>query len=699
MNTAFLQSKYPNMTMQKLLLPKFNLMKISQLLSIVVLLLFASNAKGQDFELGKVSIAELQEKFHPKDTSAVAAILFEKGTNTFHYSQEKGFEVVLKVKTRIKIYKKEGYNWATKKVAYYAVTGSNENVYFSNAATYNLVEGKIVKTKLKSEGEFNEEINKYWKQKKITMPNVKEGCVIEYEYYLPSSRLGSLRDWYFQSTIPVNYSEYTNSVPEYFRYNENLKGFVSPKITVEKKNGYLTLTSKERTQTGIGNGYSSTTTFSNDKIDFIETVSNYLVKNMPALKEELYVNNIDNYTTSLSQELTMTKYPNSVEKRYSTDWESVVKTIYEYDDFGPELKKTGYFEDDLDIVLKGKVTAENKIEAILNHVKSVVKWNNYYGYSCMNGVKKAYKEKSGNIADINLMLTAMLRYAGFDANPVLVSTRSNGISFFANRNAYNYVIAAVENGDKTTLLDGSDLFSAPDILPFRTLNWSGRLIRKDGSSVPVDLMPKRTSLSSVMLSYAVNEKGEVSGNCRHQKTDYNAMMFRNEIKDIKEDSFLEKMENNRKIDVKEYSRSNETLTNEPIIESFAFAGNQSAELIGGKIYISPLLFFVEKNNPFKQETRDYPIDYGFPFIERYSVSIQIPEGYQIEKLPQASAMAMMENLGGFKFLSNVSGNSIQVIMTHQVNASIIAADNYPMLKEYYKKMIDKENEKIVLSKI
>jgi hypothetical protein len=57
---------------------------------------------------------------------------------------------------------------------------------------------------------------------------------------------------------------------------------------------------------------------------------------------------------------------------------------------------------------------------------------------------KAYKDKTGNVAEINLMLTAMLRYAGLNANPVLVSTRSNGIAMFPNRTAFNYVIAAVE---------------------------------------------------------------------------------------------------------------------------------------------------------------------------------------------------------------------------------------------------------------
>lgn len=134
---------------------------------LVVLFLFSlSNMKGQVFELGKVSVAELQEKVHPKDSTAVAAILFEKGKNSFEYTQGKGFVMITKVKTRIKIYKKEGYDWANKSIRYYTASVNEETVSFSEAITYNLIDGKIEKTKLKSDGEFDEVVNKYWGQKK-----------------------------------------------------------------------------------------------------------------------------------------------------------------------------------------------------------------------------------------------------------------------------------------------------------------------------------------------------------------------------------------------------------------------------------------------------------------------------------------------------------------------------------------------------
>lgn len=668
-------------------------MKCNQLIIILFFILFFLKTGAQEFKLGKVSIEELQQKVHPKDTTAVAAILFKSGETSFDYSNDAGFTVVTKVAVRIKIYKKEGYDWANQEVNF-RIGSSKENVDFSDAATYNLIAGKIEKTKLKSEGEFQENINRYWDKKKITMPNVKEGSVIEFRYTIKSSNVGELRDWNFQTSIPVNYSEYKTYIPEYFIYNSHLKGFITPKIISDKNKRQIFLNKKEK-ECDICPSLNT-----NTKFDYIETKTTYLAENLPAIKQEAFVNNVDNYAASLEQELSMTHYPNEPIKTFSSDWNAVVKTIYEYVDFGPELNKTGYFEEDIKTVIAGLSTPEEKISALLNYVKTTVKWNDYYGYSCNDGVKKAYKDKTGNVAEINLMLTAMLRYAGLTANPVLVSTRSNGIAVFPNRTAFNYVIAAVETSKELVLLDASDAFSTPNVLPFRALNWVGRLIRKDGTSEEVDLTPKFVSNNTVMMNYTIDSNGQVSGKLRRQKTDHNAMLFRQNIYNLKEDAYLEKLENDyEKIEIKEYSRANEKELSLPVTETFSFSGTNLCEVIGGKIYINPMLFLTQEKNPFKQENREYPIDYGFPFLDKYSINIQIPDGYKVETLPSPIVLNMQDNLGIFKFMTNLTETTIQVVLTHQINTPIISSEYYSMLKEYYQGIITKENEKIVLTKI
>lgn len=666
--------------------------KIAILLSIATTIVNA-----QKLELGKVSIEELQEKNHPKDSSAVAAILFKKGNVYFDYSSTEGFTMVTKVITKIKIYKKEGYNWANQSVNYYIGKKATERVSISDAVTYNLVEGKIVKTKLKSDGEFVEKKNKFWNQIKIVMPNVQEGSIIEFEYIIKSPNYATLKDWDFQTTIPVNYSEFTTNIPEYFKFNTQMTGGLSPKIQSVSNNKAYRGTHGLAGNNAPGVFATASGTYN---YEYLENSTTYVLSDIMPLKDENYVNNIKNYSSSIFHELSSVKIPGQRFESYVTNWESVAKTIYENDYFGPELNKTDYFKEDVNSLMSRLTTKDEKVSTLFNFVKSKINWNGYNGYTCDEGVITAYKNKTGNTAEINLMLTAMLRYAGINANPVLVSTRSNGISVFPSRSAYNYVITAVENENNITLLDATEKFSTPNILPLQDLNWFGRLIRKDGTSEEIDLMPKTISKEVSNISVGISSEGIINGKIRKQFSNHFALSFRQKYVNLKKESYLETLESeNNNIEITDYVRENETELLSPIVENYSFKDSKSAEKIEDKIYISPLLFLGISENPFKQEKREYPVDFGYPAQEKYNISIEIPEGYIVESLPAPINLITGEdNIGKFKYMIENTENKIQIVIITDINTAIVSTDYYEVLKDFFQKMIDKQNEKIVLKK-
>lgn len=196
---------------------------------ILLLFITAIPATAQKYELGEVTKQELEEKKHPLDPSAGAAILFSRGKTYMTFTENSGFELMTDVEIKIKIYTKEGYEWANKTIPLYMSGSEKETVDISKAVTYNLEGGNIKKTKLKSDGEFMEEVNKYWKKKKIMMPDVKEGSIIEYKYSIKSAFITVFPNWSFQESIPVNYSEYSTKIPEYYVYNPNLRGVLFAK--------------------------------------------------------------------------------------------------------------------------------------------------------------------------------------------------------------------------------------------------------------------------------------------------------------------------------------------------------------------------------------------------------------------------------------------------------------------------------------
>ena len=369
-----------------------------------------------------------------------------------------------------------------------------------------------------------EKNNEFWATKKITMPNVKEGSIIEIEYNIKDEGTGLIDEWAFQEQIPVDYSEYSTRIPEYYVYNTHFRGWLVPKVTEVLQRESIELRSKERDV--INSGRMESATFNAQQISYNVKNTNYKLENIPAIKNESFTNNIKNYTSSLVLELSMTKFPNQMTQSYSSDWGTVTKKIYEYDDFGPELNKTGYFEKDIDELLKGVVSPAEKTGLIFSYVKNRMNWNEMYGYSCQGGVRKAYQDKTGNVAEINLMLTSMLRYAGLSANPILISTRSNGVALYPSRSAFNYVISGVEVENQIIMLDATNKFNSPNILPLQVLNWTGRLIRQDGSSEEINLVPTVPSKKNNILLLDIESTGKIKGKLRILRTDYEALSFR-----------------------------------------------------------------------------------------------------------------------------------------------------------------------------
>lgn len=666
---------------------------------IVITLLFLSGLSfSQKNELGKVTIEELNEKRCPSDTSAPAAILFNIGKTYFDYSHDLGFEIVTELSTKIKMYKKEGYGYANHSIGYFVGGKSKEKVIITKAFTYNVVNNKIEKTKLNSDGEFEEKVNNDWILKKITMPNVKEGSIVEYKIEIRSPYISNFPDWEFQKRIPVNYSEYTTKIPEYQVYNSHLKGYFTPTVINESKVRKIDYTYVEDANTILSKGL--TTGRVSSTLEFTEKTTKYILKDLPALKEEDFVNNIKNYTAGVKHELASVQYPNEPFKSFTTDWETIVKSIYENETFGSELNKSGYFEKDLEAVLNGVTSQEERIIAVFSFVKSRMNWNDMHGYRCNDGVRKAYQEKKGNAAEINLMLTSMLRYAGIEANPILISTRSNGVSLFPSRAAFDYVISGVELNNQVVLLDATNKFALPNILPIRDLNWFGRIIRKNGSSAQINLMPTFNSKDIVNIMATIGADGNINGKIRDQYFDYNAFIYRVNYHGVTKESYIEKLEKRHQgLEIEEYEVQNAEDLTKPIVENYSFTSTNSVEIIGDKMYVSPFMFFTTTENPFKQETRQYPVDFVYPNQDKYNINLTIPEGYVVETLPQPKAVSMPEEMGSFKYNLSNNGNVVQVIFTLDINRAIIGSEYYEALKNFYKEMINKQTEKIVLKKV
>ncbi len=651
---------------------------------------------AQEVKFGKILKEELTEMSYQKDSSASAVVLYRRNKLTFDYTKSVGFRVITYVHERVKIYNKDGFDYATV-IEDLDKNGSDEETLTGlKGYTYNLENGEIVEHKLKSSAVFSNSVNKYHNEKKFTMPNIKEGSVIEYKYKVISPFYYSIDEIALQYDIPIKQQEIHIATPEYFVFKPAVKGYLPLNPKYGSDSGKIDFVNKNRD----GRGIVTKTTYSTNTVNYKIHTTDFVMNDVPALKEEPFVNDMDNYRSSINYELQYVQFPQSPRENYTSTWEKVIKTIYKGANFGKQLDQTNYFKDDLKTLLSGKTDDIEKASAIFHYVQQRMSWNKFRGFSTNKGVKKAYKEKSGNTADINLMLTAMLKKAGLEANPVLISTRDHGVPISPTIEGFNYVVASVAIDGNTIFLDATNKYTKPNLLPTRALNWFGKIVKEDKTFSTVSLFPTKASQKSNVLMVDIKDNGDIEGKIRKTYSDYRAYVFRNDVNGIDQEAYLEKLENEENgMEISNYTIKNDKTVGKPVVESFEFRMENQANTVGDKIYFSPMFNEALTENPFKLDDRKYPIDFVFPWQEKCIININIPEGYKVISKPANVSMTLQDQMGSFVFKIVESGNKLQIMVDLKMNKAVIPAGYYASVKELYKIIVEKETEKVVLSKI
>jgi hypothetical protein len=646
--------------------------------------------QSQNLNFDKVTKAELEEKYHLKDSTTAAAILYNGAKTYFKYSNKVGFYPITEYFIRIKIYKKEGLEWGNFVVPYYVGWNNlnGDNVEFKDCYTYNLENNKIEKNKLESDGLIAETINKYWKKKSIVMPTVKVGSIIEIKYTVTSESVSKLRDFYFQYDIPVNYATYISEIPEMLLYQSIIRGYTKVTPTQKKVSKSENVESRENNMSNYA------------IINYKSNLSIFELYDVPAQQADNFVDNPDNYRITLSQELQSLRFPDREPKEYSTTWDDVAKSIYQNETFNKEINTRGYFESSLKNSIHDSISRLNKLGIVFNHIKNTIKWDGTYGYFPKFGVKEAYQNRIGNVADINLNLVIFLRFLGFDASPVLISTRENGTTVFPSLDGFNYLIASVKINEKNILLDATDANSYFNILPIRCLNGSGRILNRLEQSEEIAVNPINLSKSITFIQADILPNGSINGKVRNSKSDYLAYLFRNNYSGLNQDTYLEKLEQKYNgIQISDYNVENSTKYDQNILEKYSFSDENEVAKPNVLISFNPFLFLTDKVNPFNQVKRTMPIDFQFPFEEKYMISINIPVGYKVEFIPKPVNVALHENSIFFNFNITIDQNKINIASVFDVNKSFFDPSYYEDVKNIFKIYIEKQTESIILKKI
>ena len=625
-------------------------------------------------KFGSVSDAEIDMTVYSPDTSAVAVMLYREYTMDLVISEVSGVIVKdITVHERIKVLKEEGKRFGDFSFLYLNSNSTKEAYSGVKVETFNRENGKVVRTKMSKKFDFDEKYAEDVRRRSFSAENVKVGSVIEVAYKFSSPRYYAIDDIDIQLTIPVNQTHIEVGYAEYFGVNRTQRGSVPTRYRKDNR---------------IANLPGATSYEVN--LDVFDAVD------VPALPAESHSFCPDQYRGAITYDLSSVVIPGVVFESISMKWPDVDKAISESDIF--RVCK-GKFRDakELEAALTGVEGDEARIAAVRNYVVGKVKWDEE-SQLVPDDAREILKRGSGSDADINALTASALNTLGYTAEPVMIRRRTSGmlIDHHISLRSFDTFILRVTapGGQGPWYLDAARDEGYLNVLNPLFLVEKARVIPFNGSGEWVNLTNLTRSHVSELVKMRMEPDGTLTGSAQivaNQEDSYLVKAHYNSFDT--EDAFLEDIESDEHIEITAFEIKKEYGPTAEI--SYSFEKENEA---GSLLYIQPVLSSFHSSSDFRKEERKLPVDFPYPESITYSFSLEIPEGYVVEELPEKVGLTFPSLEGRIQFATQQVGNIVSVLYRASLGKMLVLPEEYADLRLFWETAIGVEKSTIVLKK-
>jgi len=635
-----------------------------------------------EMKFGKVSNAELQMKVYEPDKDASAVVLCSNTTLWYNIGQD--LQLSREVFVRLKVLKAEGKDVANVEIPYLENEVSKENrekIEGLKAMVYNLESGKVVKVKMESDMVNRERIDKDHMLLKFTVPQVKAGSVIEYQYVLQSDYFYKIDPWYAQKNIPVAYTFCTMTIPEYFKFHIEQTG--AQKVEVRTTPVNVTFRSSAGDRTCSGEEWT------------FEGV------NLPAVTKDGFLWCPQEYASRVTVELSSIQLPGSMTRIYTESWNDISGQLLEDDDFGKYIKRNTPLKNASDpIRLHLDSNARQITSTIFQNLKRQFRWNGEYR---LWGEKTGtvLKDRTGSNADLNFLLMNMLRDAGLKVYPVVMSSRDQGhlpYTHPSSESLNTFVIGVAENDSTLFYIDSSIEDGYINILPSKLKTDRARVIYSKDKSAWVNLQDIDNSMRKTTIDLSISPSGK---NLHGTVT---SILYDNEAADLRYDfrtdkdsaTFVNTLADKNGLTISSYQITDRQKFTPNVTETYNFT--KPVEQNGDLIYVNPITIPLSREMPFTAEMRTMPIEFGYKVFINQNVNIQIPKGYTVQDLPKGVRMVNPDRSILFTCTSGIMGDRIVLNYRLNIKRTLYSMDEYPVIRQIFDTMTQRNNDVVVLKK-
>ncbi len=643
---------------------------------LFLLLSFSVSAQKGPMKWGRVLKADLEMTEYNLEPDAEAVVLGEYATIDFSFDSDVvNYEFFFH--KRIKILKES------------AVDRGNISIGYSGKGGFERIRGlkaQVIfpdgsREELGKKDFFEEKVTDNWRRKKFAFPNLKPGCVIEYKYKKISEGINTLEDWYFQEGIPVRFSQIQVDIPSVYQYVYLIESG-SQKI--------------EHTEDNNIQGGGGATSFKANRVTF-------KAENIPAMKEESYITTMRDYQASVRFQLKEILYSSGSSQKFLSTWKELAKELEENKSLGRNYLKSSTHSNVVNAAkshIDKSASHLDKIKQAQKFITSQMKWDGSYGIWCKESLNKLFAKKIADGAEINLMLLAILRSQGLNAYPALTSTRDHGktIHLYPIYEQFNHIMVYLEVDGKPIILDALDAFHPVGYPHSNSLNhFAWVLNKKDPKWIEVKT---KNSTKSFLATFDLNVEGDLKGTINAGSNGYYAITEREEFHDSKYGDWKNVLEGTfPEVQIDSIEVINKEEIDKSLKVNIDCTIAKAAQVNGDFIYLNPVVSPAYGENRFKLEKRNYPVDQIHPWKENYILNLTIPEGYDLEELPEPVLLALPADGGRFSHqIKKIDDTHIQLVSKVTIKQTYFSPEEYLGLKKFIDLIIEKQEEQIVLKK-
>ena len=642
-----------------------------------------SSSQDPPVKWGDIPREDLEMQSCPSDPNASVLVLCDYGESAF----DNELNIVFKKHLRVKVLTQKGFDWGTFSIVL-ANGDVKERIKDIEGTTYSLDEkGAVIRNDLTDGDIFRQDIDDRHNLCRFTLPALKRGCVFEVRYTIIANSLFYMRDWDFQSSEPVRWSEYRIRSPRNISYAAITWGFEPYSV-------------KEIRDVNQFFSGSAATLLDGSLVRCYEM--RWVAQNLPALRDEPYITTLDDYTNKINVQLAAYTFHGSLTTPVLHTWDVVLKELLDSGKFGGRIDDTHAVRKRTEEVTRGLTTPEEKMRALYKWVATSIVWDGKYRLFADQDVNDVLDSRKGNNAEITFLLLSMLKSAGIEGAPVIVSTRSNGVvqDIYPMVNQFNYVLAKATVGTQTYFLDARDPFRPFELLPPEVLNVRG-LVVKNGDAEWVTVTSGRSEVLHSYASVRVRADGWVTATLQDTMTDYGAYFARRDLGDRKTSDVLKEAYETEAtglaLDSAEITGKDSV--GAPLVYEAWVSSPMYAQGNGDFIYLNPHIIHRTRSNVFKREVRKFPVDFSYTRDFEGTVVIAIPDSFELREPVGNRSFTVGPDLVTYSRLVRADQKTIEVKTEFRVRQTTVMPKYYATLKAMYGKIVTAEDEQFVLARI